>query len=124
MGVEETTNMSSILCSVRKALDADSYFDDQLILYINTVFATLAQDGVGPSGGFKITGEEETWDEYLEGLYDPENVYSIIQTYVALSVKIVFDTPTGSVLGAMQEIIKEYKWRLQEEFDRGKKHEQ
>ena len=119
MGAEESKVTDSILISVREALDADEYYDKQLVMHINSVFSALAQLGVGPESGFVVTDENDVWDDYTAGLEDPKQVINMLKSYLVLKVKLLFDTPTGSVLGAYQEQAKEYEWRLQEEYDRG-----
>ena len=84
-------------------------FDTDVMIHINSAFATLQQLGVGPPGGFAITGNAEVWNDFL-----PESVkLESVKTYVYLKVKLVFDPPlTSSVLEAMKEQISEYEWRF------------
>ena len=69
----------------------------------------LNQLGVGPSAGFTIYGETETWDDFL-----PEGEQlELVKTYMALKVRLMFDTSvSSSVNSAIQEQIKEFEWRL------------
>lgn len=103
--------MTSILRSVQQLLgqepDAEG-FDADIIIGINSALMALNQMGVGKEG-FVISGESETWDEFLDGRKDLEAV----KTYVYLKTKLVFDTPTNSfVIDALNEQIREYEWRL------------
>ena len=103
----------SILTSVKKALngiDEDyTFFDDQLIMHINSVFMILYQMGVGPSTPFKITDKTATWSDFCGDFSDIEAV----KTYVTLKVKLIFDPPVASAhLQALDHCIKECEWRL------------
>lgn len=102
----------SILRSIKGLLGPDddyNVFDQDIIIFINAAFSTLTQLGLGPSNGFRITGYNETWQDFLGDASDLESV----KTYIFMKVKMVFDPPTSSfVLSAYQEACKEYEWRL------------
>lgn len=102
----------SILMDVRKGCNVpewDDGFDQELIMYINTVIFDLAQIGVGPPNGFSIMGKEETWSSIVEGSKQLEAV----KTFMILKVRLVFDPPSSSfVLESMKNIIAECEWRL------------
>ena len=69
------------------------------------------QIGVGTEG-FRITGPDETWDQFLEGRDDLESA----KTYIQLRTRMIFDPPTSSAaIEAIKETIKEYEWRLYEQ---------
>lgn len=109
---EETTpNPESILTSVKLALGIGAdypFFDDQLILYINTAIAALIQTGVGTEG-FSITGDGEHWSDLL-GEKMAALEYS--KTYVILRVRLLFDPPQSSgALEALKETLREFEWR-------------
>ena len=58
--------MESILTSIKKLLGiAEEYefFDEDIIMHINSVFMILNQLGVGPSDGFRIEDKTTTWDD-------------------------------------------------------------
>ena len=60
--------MESILTSIKKLLGIEEFyeiFDSDIIMYINSVFSTLTQLGVGPEEGFSIKDKTATWSEYL-----------------------------------------------------------
>lgn len=101
----------SILKSIRKLVGAgesESPFDGDLIIHINTVLMALNQMGVGKSN-FMITGESESWDDFLEHRTDLEGV----KTYMSARVRMIFDPPTSSSTAeAYNDIIKELEWRL------------
>ena len=100
----------SILNSVKHMLGScDDYFDSDLITFINGVFSTLMQLGVGPKTGFSISGSDETWSSYTENKSELE----MVKTYVYTKVRLRFDPPQGSsVLQLMQQDANELEWRL------------
>lgn len=108
----------SILRSIRALIgpSADyAAFDNQLIMYINSVLAILRQIGIG-NETFSITGETETWDD----LFDTEDDIDIeeVKIYIALRVRMLFDPPqSGTVAKHFEEEIKEHEWRLNIEGD-------
>ena len=90
----------------------DECFNVDLLSHINSTLNILQQLGVGPKKGFSITlTGGETWSDFLPGIED-ENVFQMVKTYVYLKVRLIFDPPTGSVLTAYQEQIKELESRL------------
>lgn len=110
---ETSTVNSSILLSVKKMLGPSAdydVFDPELIIYINSVFGTLHQLGVGPEEKFVITGDSELWSDFLTEGEEIEEVKS----YIYLRVRLLFDPPSSSfVLSSFKEQIKELEWRLQ-----------
>jgi hypothetical protein len=103
---------TSILTSTKMALGlAEDYtaFDPQIIMYINSVFSTLNQLGVGPDVGFMIEDKDATWSSFLGS--DPR--LNHIKTYVYLRVRLLFDPPTtGFTTTAIEKQITELEWRL------------
>lgn len=110
--------MDSILQSIKKLLGLDENydaFDDDVMMHINSVLMILTQLGVGPKNGFSITGEEETWENYLG---KDISKLSAVKTYVYLKVKTMFDPTSSSVVNeATKEMIKELEWRLNSEIE-------
>lgn len=105
--------MDSILDSVKKALGIDknyTAFDVDILMHINTVFATLHQLGIGPAAGFAIEDATTTWIDFLSD--DPR--LNNVKTYVYLRVRVVFDPPGGSyhMLNSMNQQIQELEWRI------------
>lgn len=104
----------SILKSVKKILGIDpSYtaFDFDILVHINSAFATLNQLGVGPDNGFAIEDDTAVWASFIGG--DPR--YNPVKTYVYLKVRQLFDPPTTSYLiEAMQKQVEELEWRIKE----------
>ena len=103
--------MESILTSIKQLLgigETETHFDMDIIIHINSAFATLNDIGVGPENTFSIVDEKAIWDDFV----DDDN-YNQIKTYVYLSVRLLFDPPTSSfVLAAMERQHKELEWRL------------
>lgn len=101
----------SILKSIRKLVgagDSEGPFDTDLIIYINSVLMILNQIGVGKDG-YSISGEDETWNDFLDGRTDLAGV----KTYVSSRVRLLFDPPqNASVTQAINETIQELEWRL------------
>ena len=110
----------SILNTIKKMLGPDSaydVFDTDMIIHINTALSILTQLGVGPAKGFRITGPDETWTDFIGSDIDLES----IKTYVYLKVKMLFDPPSSSfVMKSMEETCKEIEWRLNVAVDEGK----
>ncbi len=110
----------SILLSVKALLGPDAdydVFDQDIVIFINSAIATLTQLGIGPSEGFEITGEEETWEDFLGG--DMRRINSV-KTYIFMKVRLAFDPPASSyVLSAYEDSCKEFEWRLNVAVDPG-----
>jgi hypothetical protein len=102
----------SILSSVKKVLglpEADTSFDVDITMHINSVLATLTQIGIGPAEGFMIEDADDMWDSFF-GI-DPR--LSSVKSYVYLKVRLMFDPPgTSFALTSMEKQITELEWRL------------
>ena len=102
----------SILLSIKKvlALDKDNHdFDADILLHINSVLAILQQLGVGPVEGYFINDEYTTWRDYLGD--DAQHV-SMVKSYMAAKVRILFDPPVSSaVMESLNRICSEFEWR-------------
>lgn len=86
----------SILKGIKKYFTdpEDTSFDAELIGHINSELSMLTyQLGVGPVEGFIITGSEETWDS----IYTDKRL-AMIEEYVYLQVKLLFDPPANQTL--------------------------
>lgn len=105
----------SILDSVKNTLGIypeDNSFDAELMLHINTVLSNVVQMGVGPKTGFSITGNSELWSSFIT---EPDKLTKLsnVKTYVALKVKLIFDTPASSVVKeALEGQCKELEYRM------------
>lgn len=102
----------NILASVKRICniaEPDTSFDDELIMYTNTVLMELMQEWHGMDHAFRVVDGTETWDQILSGDTDYEGV----KEFVGLKVRLMFDTPTSSsVLQAIQDQIKNLEWRM------------
>lgn len=103
----------SILTSIKKLLGIDAsyeHFDPDLIMHINSVFSILSQMGVGPPGGFSITGSGEKWDDFIT---EEPNSFDLVKSYMHLKIKLLFDPPLSSaVIESINRQISEFEWRL------------
>ena len=101
----------SILLSIKKLLGIMpnyTQFDDDIIIHINTAFATLNQLGVGPSEGFMIEDKFAEWQDYTTS----KNL-TMIRTYIYLKVRLLFDPPTSTALiESINRTISELEWRI------------
>ena len=108
---------SSILTSIKKLLgiaEEDASFDQDIIMHINTVFAILAQLGVGPVNGFSIEDDGAIWSDYLGNVTNLE----LVKSYIYMKVRSMFDPPTSSILAdAMNKNISELEWRINTTVD-------
>lgn len=115
--------MESILTSIKKLLgiyEADTSFDVDIIMHINTVIMILRQMGIGPSEGFTVYDSNDTWDDYLSD----SSLIESVKTYVALKVRLIFDPPASSaIIEAMNRTISELEWRLNVQVDYAKSFE-
>jgi hypothetical protein len=104
--------MESILTSIKQLLgiEDDDHFDDDIIKHINSALMILNQLGVGPAEGFKITGEYETWNDFIP---EDQNL-EMVKSYVYLRVKPLFDlsTTSSAVIDSMNRTSTEFEWRL------------
>lgn len=105
--------IASILKTVRQRIGPSAQydvFDNDLIMDINAAFSRLCQIGVGPETPYHITGEENTWDEFMTEGYQEE-----IKQYICLKVRMIFDTPqSSSMANAIQEQLNMLEWTLME----------
>lgn len=103
--------MDSILASIKQMLGVTTdydVFDPDIIADINATMMTLNQLGIGPKGGFVISGNGQTWSM----LTDRQDL-SAIQTYVYMRVRLMFDPPSNSfVVESFNKQIAEFEWRL------------
>ena len=109
---------NSILGSVRKLLGSDEYFDQDLILHINTVFSKLQQMGVGPEKGFSIEDGSSEWSEFT----DDDTMLNMVKSYMLLQVKLMFDISTASsyLVDTMKQQCAEFEWRMNSYCDYNK----
>lgn len=107
----------SILKDVRRSSgldDSDDSFDADLLLYINGAIGSMNQQGVGETG-LRIKDALVRWDD----LFTPEEVTTaipnLVQEYIGVQVRVLFDPPQPSALGFMTARLRELEWRAQVE---------
>ena len=103
----------SILTSIKKLLgivEADTSFDSELIMLINSALMVIMQEWYGMDHAFRIEDKTATWDEVLG---EDEVDYEGIKQYIFLRVKLVFDPPSNSsVIEAMRKEMEDLEWRM------------
>ena len=108
----------SILLQIKKMLGiAEDYtpFDTDIIIYINSVLATLSQLGVNTSSKLQITGYNETWYD----LFGDNDKLNFIQSYIYLKVRLLFDPPSsGTTTQSFENQAKELEFRINVEADK------
>lgn len=106
-----TINDSIILEDVKRFLNiptSSTYFDQDLMLHINSVFFELWQLGIGPALPYYLDSENDTWIAFMA-----HNDIQMIKSYVCIKVRLSFDPPTSSVLlGALERLASEQQFRL------------
>lgn len=109
--------MDSILQSVKKLLGIPEdyeHFDQDIIMHINSSLLSLRQIGIGPDGGYAVTGSADTW----QSVYGSYKNLEAVKTYVYLKVRLLFDPPTSQALiDAIKSQTAELEWRLREEAE-------
>ena len=104
--------MGSILNDTKKILgvdEEDTAFDIDIIIHINSVFATLNQLGIGPEEGFAIEDATPTWDAFLGS----DLRVNSVKTYMYLKLRMFFDPPQTSYhLEALNKQAEQLEWRL------------
>lgn len=102
----------SILKTIKKLIGieaSETHFDTDIMIHINSVLSILNQLGVGLDSGFSISGDEETWSSYL----GTDTNLSLIKSYIALKVRLLFDPPLSSaLLDTMTKMAAELEWRI------------
>ena len=105
--------MDSILTSIKKMLGIEAaytQFDADIIMHINSVLSVLTQLGIGPATGYYISGDAETWSDYLKD--DPR--IGLVKSFMYLKVRLLFDPPSGSAaIDSLNRIASEFEWRIQ-----------
>lgn len=113
----------SILGTIKKLIgfeDDYTQFDTDLIIHINTAFASLAQIGSNLKEGFFITDKNNLWSEYTIDT----SILEPIKMYVYLKTKMVFDPPASSmVIETIKQTINELEFRIQISADSSDKEE-
>jgi hypothetical protein len=109
---------TSILNDVKHVLGLlpeNTAFDIDVMMHINSQFATLTQLGAGPVQGYAITGPENLWEEFVDDIR-----LNSVKSYIYLKVKLLFDPPqTGFVTTSMENQIQELEYRINVVADYG-----
>lgn len=109
----------SILLTIKEMLGlSKTYpaFSTDVIRNINGSLFILMQNGIGPSTGFRITGESEKWSDLILERKDLDAVVN----YIYIKARLVFDPPTSSaVLQMLKEEAAEYLYRLNTQVEFG-----
>ena len=104
--------MSSIVEDVKTVLGIDHHgynFDTDICMHINTALATLRQLGATNYREF-ISGSGVSWEE----VFKPEMALWLVQSYIYLRCRLLFDPPSNSfVQTAIEKQISELEWRIQ-----------
>lgn len=112
----EEENLDSILVSIKKLLGISkdyTAFDNDIIVHINSVLMICNQLGVGVYD-FQITGEDETWEDFINN----KHLINAVRSYIYLKVRMMFDPPThASVIESIAANIKELEWRINNEAE-------
>ena len=86
----------------------DDGFDQKLIPLINTQIMMAYEFGIGVKN-FTVTGTKETWKDWLG---EDAEALAAANTWLGLSVLMLFDPPAGSVADIYQRNIDKQEWML------------
>lgn len=104
----------SILNSIKKLLGIaleNTVYDDVVALHINTALADIVSMGVGPKDGYRISGSDNQWSEFL-GNVKPELIENT-KTLVYIKVRLIFDPPKNSaIIESFSARAKEIEYRI------------
>lgn len=107
----------SILVGVRPLCNVDENdesFDLQLIPYINGQIMMAHQFGIGYNG-FIVSGTGETWKDWLG---DDGHKVSAAITWLGLTVRQLFDPPTGGEKDTIQRTVDKMEYMLRDKSER------
>lgn len=104
----------SILDETKHVLGIDpseTVFDIDILMHINSAFATLNQISSVPTGPvFEVADKNATWDGFIT---QPE--LNGVKTYIYQKLRLIFDPPpTSFAVNAVNDQIKEFEWRFRE----------
>lgn len=105
----------SILDSVKDTLGIakdDDSFDAEIRMDINSALATLNQVGCG--NVVMISDSSTKWSDFADPTSEQ---FGLIQQFVFIKTKLLFDPPAASTLNAFKEASNELIWRIQMAFD-------
>jgi hypothetical protein len=105
-------NPASILDCVKKWNGFEpeyEVFDTELLMNINTVIGSLLQLGVLSDTELVVGDNTVTW----ASISDRPNVLNLVKTYVAMSVKMMFDPPQTSFgIDAIRKQLDQLEFRI------------
>lgn len=113
--------IESILETIKRMLaipEGVDNFDAEIIPLINLAINTLFQLGLGPAGtSFRITGSDETWDDYI----GDDARLEMVKDYIYMKVKILWDSQSmsGAVIEVYKDQIKELESRVSYQIEPG-----
>ena len=112
----------SILNTIKPLVNVDvtdDNFDLEIITDINTALNELTEIGVGPENGFEITGDTETWSDFVGNIPD-KKLLNAVKTYVHMDVRLMFDPPAnGTLVEVINRKIAECTSRINYVVDNG-----
>lgn len=122
MAENPVVETDSIFDSIKLMLGMESdynAFDTDLIIHINSAIAKLTQVGVGDPEGFeldKVNPSTSKWQDFIgEG---HTKIINMVQTYVYLQVRLLFDPPQNSFTqDVLKKEMEEQLWRINVEVD-------
>lgn len=110
----------SILISIKGMLGIDKDcdgFDQEIMIFINSVFSTLYQIGFDPAKNYRVESVESKWTDILN---DDPDLVDLIKPYTYMKVRLQFDPPTSSfVLESFRKEIDQLEWRIQAQAEGG-----
>ena len=113
------SNNDSILTSIKKLMGlTEEYdaFDQDILIFINSVLFELEQIGVKAKDGFSLSDKTAVWSDYS----DDDRLLNVLKPYIYMKTKITFDPPTSSgALDSMNRIIDRFEWRINLYTDTG-----
>lgn len=103
----------SILNEIKKALPgidpSDTAFDDELIMWINTIFFKMNELGIGPDTPFYISDATSKWTDFDADI----TKMLAVKGYMVAEARLAFDPPSNAThKSAIEHIRDEYEWRL------------
>lgn len=105
---------STILGDIKVALgleEADTAFDLELLMHINSTLAVAYQVGGVPQSAVPEIDNTTLWVQIIA---DKPQI-NFVKSYIVTKVKIVWDPPqTSFALNALKEVTDQYEWRLRE----------
>lgn len=95
-------------------LEADyDVFDQHLIVLINAAFFELYQLGVHSESVFKITDDNDTWEDFGDYEY-----MDAVKNFIYLKTLRSFDPPSsGAMMNAIEKELSDLQFRLMVEGD-------